>query len=103
MKNGLAKGVCLNVNIPKLHIDEIKGIKACRQASGTWNEELDERKDPYGRKYYWLTGNFENFEPTSTDTDAWALDNGFVSIVPSQFDLTAHESIIRLSKLDGKI
>lgn len=101
LKNGLDKGVCLNVNVPKLHVDEIKGIRTCRQASGTWNEELDERTDPYGRKYYWLTGNFENFEPEQNDTDAWALENGYVSVVPSQFDLTAYGSMKRLDSLNG--
>ena len=101
LKNGMAKGVCLNVNVPRLHTDEIKGIKICRQAAGTWNEDLDERTDPYGRKYYWLTGEFENFEPNQTDTDAWALDNGFVSVVPSQFDMTAHQVLKSLHSLNG--
>lgn len=102
LEHGMDKGVCLNVNIPNLLPDEIKGIKVCRQANGTWVEELDERKDPYGRDYYWLTGDFENFEPQATDTDAWALENGFVSIVPSQFDLTAYKVIDKLSKLNTK-
>lgn len=100
LKHGMEKGVCLNVNIPKLLPDEIKGMKVCRQASGTWVEELDERKDPYGRNYYWLTGDFKNFEPGATDTDAWALEHGFVSVVPSHFDLTAHKQIAKLSKLN---
>jgi 5'-nucleotidase len=90
LKDGMPEGVCLNVNIPKLHIDEIKGMRICRQARGTWIEELDERTDPSGRKYYWLTGHFQDFESGTDDTDVWALDNGYVSIVPSQFDLTAH-------------
>jgi 5'-nucleotidase len=99
LKEGLPEGVCLNVNIPKLHIDEIKGVKVCRQAKGTWVEELDERTDPSGRKYYWLTGYFQNFETKAKDTDVWALDNGFVSVVPSQFDLTAHHAIKQLGKM----
>lgn len=103
LQNGLAKGVCLNVNIPRLHIDEIKGIKTCRQASGTWIEELDERTDPSGRKYYWLTGRFENFEPGKDDTDVWALENGYVSVVPSQFDLTAHTALKQMHSLEGKM
>lgn len=103
LEHGLAKGVCLNVNIPRLHIDEIKGIRVCRQASGTWNEELDERTDPSGRKYYWLTGRFENFEPGKDDTDVWALEHGYVSVVPSQFDLTAHQSLKQVQSLNGAI
>lgn len=103
LQHGLPKGVCLNVNIPRLHFDEIKGIKTCRQASGTWNEELDERTDPSGRKYYWLTGRFENFEPGKRDTDVWALENGYVSVVPSQFDLTSHKTLTEIQSLSGKI
>lgn len=103
IEHGLTKGVCLNVNIPRLHLDEIKGIRTCRQASGTWNEELDERTDPSGRKYYWLTGHFENFEPGKHDTDVWALENGYVSVVPAQFDLTAHQSLKEIHSLTGKI
>lgn len=93
LENGMPEGVCLNVNIPKLHADEIKGIRLCRQAMGTWVEELDERKDPSGRKYYWLTGYFKNFEPEAQDTDAWALANGYVSAVPSHFDLTSYRAL----------
>lgn len=90
LKNKLPKGVCLNVNIPKLKANDIKGIKVVRQARANWVERFDERKDPYGREYYWLTGEFVNFEPESLDTDEWALSNGYISVVPTQADLTAH-------------
>ncbi|MBK7666706.1 MAG: 5'/3'-nucleotidase SurE [Sphingobacteriaceae bacterium] len=99
LKNKLPKGVCLNVNIPKLKADELKGIKVCRQATANWVEEFDERHDPYGRAYYWLTGKFVNFEPESTDTDEWALTNGYISVVPTQCDLTAHKELEHLKKL----
>lgn len=91
LKNKLPKGVCLNVNIPKLKKEEINGIKICRQAKANWVEEFDERTDPSGRKYYWLTGKFVNFEHEATDTDEWALKNGFISVVPVKTDMTAHE------------
>ena len=98
LKHKLPPGVCLNVNIPKLKSDEIKGIKVCRQAKANWVEEFDERKDPYGRSYYWLTGKFVNFEPESTDTDEWALANGYVSVVPTQCDLTANKHLQAIGK-----
>ncbi len=98
LKNGLPLGVCLNVNIPKVKSDEIKGIKVCRQAKANWVEELDERKDPSGKPYFWLTGKFENYDKGKKDTDVWALENHFVSIVPTQFDMTAHDSIKVISK-----
>jgi 5'-nucleotidase len=89
----MPKGVCLNVNIPKLRSDEIKGIKLVRQAKANWVERFEERKDPYGRDYYWLTGEFVNFEPEARDTDEWALSEGYVSVVPTQADLTAHSML----------
>ncbi|MCW3085501.1 MAG: surE [Bacteroidetes bacterium] len=99
LKNGLPADVCLNVNIPKLKSDEIKGIKVCRQARANWIEELDERFDPAGKPYYWLTGKFENYEGKSKDTDIWALENNYVSVVPTQFDMTAHAAIKEISKI----
>ncbi|HEY0262827.1 MAG TPA: 5'/3'-nucleotidase SurE [Chitinophagales bacterium] len=92
LEKGLPKGTLLNVNIPKLKKEEIKGIKICRQALAKWEESYLERQDPFGRNYYWLTGKFVNYDK-GTDTDEWALANGFVSIVPVQFDLTAHHGI----------
>jgi len=86
----LPSGVCLNVNIPSLPENEIKGIKVCRQSKGNWKEEFEKRKDPMGKTYYWLTGMFLNHEPNADDTDQWALANGFVSVVPVTVDMTAH-------------
>lgn len=82
--------LCLNVNIPKVSKELIKGIKVCRQAYAKYEEEFDERKDPAGRKYYWLTGEFKNFDK-GKDTDVWALANNYVSVVPIQYDLTDYE------------
>lgn len=98
LNNNLPRRVCLNVNIPKLKTEEIKGIKICRQANANWVEEFDERKDPGGRKYYWLTGEFVNFEKDATDTDEWALNNGFISVVPVKTDLTSYETMESLKK-----
>jgi len=92
LKNKLPKNVVLNVNIPKLPEKEIKGIKVCRQANAMWIETFDKRTNPQGRDYYWLTGEFVN-EDKGEDTDEAALENGYISIVPVQFDLTAHHAI----------
>ncbi|MCG2431156.1 5'/3'-nucleotidase SurE [Aequorivita xiaoshiensis] len=92
LKNGLPNGVVLNVNIPKLNSTEIKGIKVCRQANAYWQEKFDKRTNPLGRDYYWLSGEFVN-QDKGQDTDEWALENGYVSIVPVQYDLTAHHAI----------
>ena len=96
LTNGIPKDVVLNVNFPKLKEEEIKGIKICRQAKANWVEKFDKRTNPMGREYYWLTGSFVN-EDKGEDTDEWALKEGYVSIVPTQFDLTAHHSIQQLN------
>lgn len=92
------KHLCLNVNIPKIDLKFIKGIKICKQAYAKYEEKYVERKDPYGKKYFWLTGEFTNFD-TSKDTDVWALKNNYVSVVPVQFDLTNHLLKEKLSKM----
>lgn len=99
LENGLDRGVCLNVNIPKLiKGKELKGLKVCRQANANWEEEFEERMDPKGRMYYWLTGKFVNYDK-GTDTDEWALANHYISVVPVQFDVTAHSSLSSINKL----
>jgi len=96
LEEGMPTGMVLNVNFPKLTEKQIKGIKICRQAKAHWVEEFDKRTNPQGRDYYWLTGKFVN-EDGGEDTDEWALENGYVSVVPVQFDLTAHHYIKELN------
>jgi len=92
LKNGMPEGVVLNVNIPKISNSKLKGIKICRQANGVWEEKFDKRTNPLGRDYYWLSGKFVNNDK-GEDTDEWALENEYVSITPTQYDLTAHHAI----------
>ncbi|WP_456376397.1 5'/3'-nucleotidase SurE [Lutibacter sp.] len=94
LNNGLPDGVVLNVNFPKSKT--FKGIKICRQARANWVEEFDKRVNPQGKVYYWLTGKFVNMDK-GEDTDEWALANNYISIVPVQFDLTAHHFIHKLN------
>lgn len=90
MKKKLEKHFLLNVNIPKGPLEVIKGIKVCRQAYAKYDEDFDERLDPHGRKYFWLTGEFKNFDE-GEDTDVWALEHNYVSVVPVHFDLTNYK------------
>jgi len=94
LENGLPDGVVLNVNFPKSK--SFKGFKVCRQARANWVEEFDKRINPQGRVYYWLTGKFVNMDK-GEDTDEWALANNYISVVPVQFDLTAHHFIQKLN------
>ncbi len=97
-KNG-SKPYLLNVNIPNLPIGQIRGIKTCRQAQGNWEEEFMEAKDPRNQPYYWLTGKFVNYD-MGEDTDLWALENHYVSIVPSHHDLTNYRALEHLGFFD---
>ena len=101
LNNGIPKGVVLNVNIPSVRNSDIKGVKISRQAMAYWIEEFDKRKNPLGQEYYWLTGKFIN-EDLGKDTDEWALNNNFISIVPVKFDLTAHHAIKGLNQWNFK-
>lgn len=92
LDKGIPKGVVLNVNIPKLEKDQLVGIKICRQARANWKESFDKRTNPMGKEYYWLTGEFELLDK-GEDTDIHALSEGYISVVPTQFDLTAHHAI----------
>lgn len=91
LNHGIPKGTVLNVNIPKTEM-EPKGIKVCRQARANWKEQFDKRTSPTGKDYYWLSGEFELLDK-GEDTDEWALAQGYISVVPTQFDLTAHHAI----------
>ncbi len=88
IKNGLPQNICLNVNAP---VGKLMGSRIARQCKGQWMKEFEMQTDPHGRDQYWLTGYFENFEPEVEDTDEWALNNAYVSIVPCNIDLTAYD------------
>lgn len=96
LEKGIPKGVILNVNIPKAPLNELKGIKICRQARANWKEKFDKRRSPSGKDYYWLTGEFELLD-NGEDTDEWALAQNYISVVPTQFDLTAYHVIQQLN------
>lgn len=93
--------LCLNVNIPKGRPEEIRGVRVCRQNKGYWREDFFRRHDPRGREYFWLTGAFVNSEPEATDTDEWALANGYVAVVPVQTDMTDYARLESLRHIIG--
>lgn len=96
LKEGLPHGVCLNVNIPS--IEAPKGVKVCKQAKGQWVEEFYKSRDGLQKDVFWLTGRFRNDTPHDTETDEWALANGYTSVVPIQVDMTAEGVIPSLKK-----
>lgn len=100
LANGMEEGSLFNVNIPDLPAEQIQGIRVCRQAEARWVEEYQAGQDPRGRPYYWLTGKFVN-EDEREDTDANALQQGFVSLVPSHHDLTNHSALKKLQGIES--
>jgi 5'-nucleotidase len=94
LQQGLPKGTCLNVNIPK---GEIEGLAVCRQGNGRWVEEFDHRKDPHNRDYYWITGYYQNMDNGSVDTDNHMLNEKKIAIVPIKIEMTDHYFIKTLN------
>ena len=111
LEHGLPKGVCLNINFPKLtpllspggeekpplgevwRGSEYRGVRVCRMAHGSWLNEITTCHHPRGYDYHWMVGHYQNDEPEAEDTDNWALAHGYVAITPTTFDVTAHECL----------
>lgn len=98
LEKGIPAGVSLNVNIPRLKADEIKGIRICNQAPARWYDSFEKRIDPQGRPYWWLTGKFDCPDP-SENSDEWALAHGYVSVVPIHTDFTNYQTIDTLKRV----
>lgn len=99
LRDGLSKGVCLNVNFPKLQ--SFNGVKLCRMSMGTWESEVSKCHHPRGYDYWWMMGSYVNDEPEAADTDRWALDHGYVAITPTRIDVTAYEAMESLKCLEN--
>ena len=102
LKEGLPKGVCLNVNFPKRCEEPMKGIKVCRQAACRWVELFKDQYDEEGRQFFDLEGTFES-DDIMPDTDLWALQHNYASLVPTCFDWTAHRCIEQMREFENII
>ncbi len=94
LREGLPKGVCLNINFPL--VETFRGVKVCRMAKGTWGNEVTRCHHPRGYDYWWMVGTYYNDEPDAEDTDNWALRHGYVAITPTQMDVTAYQMIKKM-------
>lgn len=114
LEHGLPKGVCLNINFPKIgmsnlegnltdsgcgNLDSYRGVRICRMAHGSWVNEITTCHHPRGYDYHWMVGNYRNDEPEAEDTDNWALSHGYIAITPTTFDVTAYEAMHQLEEL----
>lgn len=97
LSEGLPSGICLNVNFPDLQSEcDYRGVRICRMAKGTWQNEVTRCRHPRGYDYWWMVGRYCNDEPEADDTDNWALNHGYVAITPTRIDVTAYEAMEQL-------
>ncbi len=89
--------ICLNVNVPYIPLNKINGIKFCKQTNGAWFEDFEQiENDKNGNPQFFLKGKYINFEPERTDTDIYAIENNFVSIVPVKIDFTNYKILDKI-------
>ena len=90
IQSGMPKDICLNVNAPK---GEVKGVRACRQAEGRWANDFGKTEAPRACDYYWLIGDFMFLNDNDMKADQCAIENGYITVVPLQFDMTAYKAL----------
>ncbi len=101
LENKIPKGTFLNINVPDVPADEIKGMLVTKQGKSKWDDIYEKRTDPYGRDYFWLTGNLMVADDDLT-ADQFAIQNNFISVTPIHFDLTDHKTYEGMQKWDLK-
>jgi 5'-nucleotidase len=100
VKRGLPEGTLLNVNVPPLPADRIKGVRITRQGKAIWNDTFDARRDPANKEYYWLTGGLQNVDKDPMYDEA-AIRAGYISVTPIQYDLTDDNMLPVLKRWKG--
>jgi 5'-nucleotidase len=99
VEKGIPKGTLLNVNVPNLPEEEIVGIVVTKQGKSKWDDIYEERIDPYGKGYYWLTGKLIELD-NNLESDQFAIKNNYVAVTPVHFDLTDYATYERIKKWD---
>ena len=100
LADGLPKGVCLNVNFPKIDPakEQFAGVRVCRMGFGSWINEVVKCRHPRGYDYYWMVGEYRDDEPDATDNDRWALAHKYVAMTPTRVDVTDYESMGKMKE-----
>ncbi len=101
-KRKLPPGTLLNVNVPNLPPAKLKGVRVTNQSRTCFNDWFDKRTDPHGNTYYWMTGDYKPKDPDAA-SDLNALNAGYVSVTPIQFDLTDYKFITELENWEIKL
>jgi 5'-nucleotidase len=96
---GLNTDTILNMNVPAIPSEEVKGMRITRLSNSYWDDSYDSRKDPMGREYHWIVGTYRTPESEDIDTDDGAVRNGWISLTPIHYDLTHRKEVERLKTL----
>lgn len=99
LKTSVPNGTLLNVNIPAIDEEEIKGIKLTHLSNSKWIDKYDKRYDPFNREYFWFAGEYVIYEDDTDDADDHALTNGFVSVSPIKIEYTDNQYLNKLKNL----
>lgn len=97
LAHGLPDKVLLNINVPNIPLDKVKGVRVTRQGNSGYKERYETRSDPRAVPYYWQAGTYRMTD-VDEETDALAVDQGYVSVTPVTFDLTAHDYLEALTR-----
>jgi 5'-nucleotidase len=95
LENGLPQGTLLNVNVPALPEEQIRGVKITRQGESSWEDTFDVRRDPANRQYFWLTGHMK-ITDSDPETDQVAIHEGYISVTPIHYQLTDSQMVAAL-------
>ncbi|MDO9528855.1 MAG: 5'/3'-nucleotidase SurE [Syntrophales bacterium] len=96
LKHNPDKNIPLNVNVPAIPEEEIKGVVVAKQGKARLMESFEKRVDPRDNIYYWLAGETQLSEMEEADSDACVLKKGMISITPIYYDLTRHDVLANL-------
>ena len=92
LRHGIPKDTLLNINLPNVPPEEIRGVRVTRQGKRVYGESIVEKRDPRGRKYYWIGGDsFEREDIPGSDLEA--IEQGYISVTPLHLDMTDYASL----------
>ena len=98
----LRENIFLNINIPAIPKEEIKGVKVVKTAASFWEDEYEKRIDPFRHEYYWFNGAYV-YNEMDIDTDDVAIDNGYVAVTPIHYNFTNINQLETIKFLDNTL
>ena len=101
-KNNFAPDLFLNINVPAIKPEEIKGVRFVKASSSFWDDDYEKRVDPFGRIYYWFNGAYV-YDEADTETDDTAVDAGYVAVTPLQYSFTNLGQLEKIKSIENAL